>query len=96
MTRSPAASGPSRFRIRTASRSLPAGRTSRISHNRVYGGYLNQSDFGNAAITMGGNFGGIVVNNNLLAGGGYTLYCAGTWRQRDASPGRITAFAVSS
>jgi hypothetical protein len=55
---------------------IPSGAGNiRIVHNRVYGGYINQSDFGNAAITMGGNVSGIVVDNNILAGGGYTLYC---------------------
>jgi hypothetical protein len=46
-----------------------------VRHNRVYGGYLSQQNFGNAAITMGGNVGGIVVDDNVLAGGGYTLRC---------------------
>jgi pectate lyase len=47
----------------------------RVSHNRVYGGYIDQSDFGNAALTMGGNVSGVVVDNNIFAGGGYTVYC---------------------
>ena len=60
----------------TDSVQIPSGGSNiRIDHNRIYGGYINQSDFGNAAITMGGNVSGIVVNNNILAGGGYTIYC---------------------
>ena len=60
----------------TDSIQIPSGATNiRIRDNRVYGGYIDQSDFGNAAITMGGNVGGIAVDNNILAGGGYTLYC---------------------
>jgi hypothetical protein len=46
-----------------------------IRHNRIYGSYINSSNFGNAAITMGGNTSNITVDNNILAGGGYTIYC---------------------
>jgi chitodextrinase len=66
----------------TDSIQVPAGGNNiRIEHNRVYGGYINQSDFGNAAITASASPGtsasNMIVNNNLLAGGGYTLYCPG-------------------
>ena len=57
------------------------GSNIRIDHNTVYGGYLDQLDFGNAAITMSASPGtgvtNVVVNNNLMAGGGYTFYCPG-------------------
>jgi hypothetical protein len=46
----------------------------RIEHNTIYGGYINQQDFGNAAITSGAST-NVLVTNNLLAGGGYTMYC---------------------
>jgi hypothetical protein len=46
-----------------------------IRRNRIYGGYINQSNFGNSAITMGGGTSNIIVDSNILAGGGYTLYC---------------------
>jgi pectate lyase len=60
----------------TDSIQIPTGATNiLIDHNTVYGGYLSQSNFGNSAITNGGNVGGVVINNNLLAGGGYTVYC---------------------
>ena len=65
----------------TDSIQIPAGASNiRIEHNRVYGGYLNQGDFGNAAImtsTSGTSTTNMIVDNNLLAGGGYTLYCPG-------------------
>jgi hypothetical protein len=52
-----------------------------IRHNRIYGGYLSGANFGNAAITASASPGtavtSMVVDNNLLAGGGYTLYCPG-------------------
>jgi hypothetical protein len=50
-----------------------------IRHNTIYGGYIDQSNFGNSAITSGrvsdGGTTNILVQDNLLAGGGYTLYC---------------------
>lgn len=52
-----------------------------IRHNRIYGGYISQSNFGNAAITASASPGtsltNMMVDNNILAGGGYTLYCPG-------------------
>jgi hypothetical protein len=60
----------------TDSVQIPSGgSTITIRNNRIYGGYLSQRNFGNAALTMGGNVSGIVVDNNIFAGGGYTLYC---------------------
>ena len=60
----------------TDSVQIPSGGSNiTIRHNRIYGGYIDQSNFGNAAITMGGNVSGIVVDNNILAGGGFTIYC---------------------
>ena len=44
-----------------------------IRHNRVYGGYLSPTNFGNAAIQVGFDVTDILIQNNLLAGGGYTL-----------------------
>ena len=66
----------------TDSIQAPAGASNiRIDHNRVYGGYLNQSNFGNSAIGISASPGtgvtNVVVNNNLMAGGGYTFYCPG-------------------
>ena len=56
-----------------------SGGTSNITirHNRIYGGYTNQSDFGNSAITTGGGVSNFLVENNILAGGGATLRCEG-------------------
>jgi hypothetical protein len=63
-----------------------------IRHNTVYGHYQEQDDpgtpgvdegrFGNAAINVAGGIGSAGATNmtyedNLLAGGGYTLYCPG-------------------
>jgi len=45
-----------------------------IRHNTVYGGYIDQSNFGNSAITTGVST-NVRVLNNLLAGGGHTLRC---------------------
>jgi F5/8 type C domain/PA14 domain len=61
---------------------VPAGGSNiRVEHNTVYGGYLSQANFGNAAISASASPGtsvtNVVVNNNVLAGGGYTLYCPG-------------------
>jgi pectate lyase len=60
----------------TDSIQIPSGAVNIIvRNNRVYGGYVNRRDFGNAAFTAGGNVGGVVVDNNIFAGGGYTVYC---------------------
>jgi hypothetical protein len=44
-----------------------------IRHNRIYGGYINQSNFGNAAIQVGFNPTNVTIDDNILAGGGHTL-----------------------
>jgi hypothetical protein len=51
----------------------------RVVHNRVYGGFLNQSNFGNSAATFPHTAGvtNVLVHDNIFAGGGYTLYCPG-------------------
>ena len=60
----------------TDSIQIPTGAVNiQVKDNRVYGGYIDRRNFGNAALTMGGNVGGIVVDNNIFAGGGYTVYC---------------------
>jgi hypothetical protein len=60
----------------TDSVQLPGGASNvTIRHNRIYGGYIGGGNFGNSAITMGGGTSNIIVDNNILAGGGYTLYC---------------------
>lgn len=47
-----------------------------IRHNRIYGNYESSSSFGNSAITaQGGGDNNILIQDNLLAGGGYTLAC---------------------
>jgi hypothetical protein len=62
----------------TDSIQMPAGQTNiTVRHNTVYGGYINQSDFGNSAITTGSST-NVLVTNNLLAGGGATLRCPPT------------------
>ena len=62
----------------TDSIQIPSGASNiTIRQNRIYGSYLRQSNFGNSAITAGGATAGITINDNLLAGGGYTLYCPG-------------------
>jgi len=53
-----------------------------IRHNTVYGGYVDQSNFGNSAITTGQST-NVVIDGNLLAGGGHTLRCP-------AEPGGLT------
>jgi hypothetical protein len=64
----------------TDSVQVPAGGNNiTIRHNRIYGGYLSQSNFGNSAITTGASPGAgntnLTITNNLLAGGGFTVYC---------------------
>jgi hypothetical protein len=57
---------------------LPTGASNiTVRHSTIYGGYVNQSDFGNSAITTAGGMSNILFTNNLLAGGGYTLRCQG-------------------
>jgi hypothetical protein len=46
-----------------------------IDHNTVYGNYVNQGSFGNSAIMTGGSTSNVTIDDNLLAGGGYTVYC---------------------
>ena len=48
-----------------------------LRHNRIYGGYASAQNFGNSAITMGPGTANIQVIDNILAGGGYTIYCGG-------------------
>ena len=63
----------------TDSIQVPGGASNiTIRHNRVYGGYLSQSNFGNSAITTGGGVSNFLVENNVLAGGGYTFRCEGS------------------
>jgi hypothetical protein len=77
----------------TDSIQIPTGAANiRIEDNRVYGGYIDRSDFGNAALTMGGNVGGVVVDNNIFAGGGYTVYCEQEALGGNGSP----AFAITN
>jgi hypothetical protein len=59
---------------------VPAGgKNITIRHNTVYGGYESQSNFGNSAITTGASPGAgntnLTITDNLLAGGGFTVYC---------------------
>jgi hypothetical protein len=59
---------------------LPGGAANiTIQHSRIYGNYVNSSSFGSSAITTGkiadGGGTNILIQNNLLAGGGYSLYC---------------------
>ncbi len=55
------------------------GSNIRIEHNTVYGAYTSRQDFGNGAFSIaeatGHSVTNVVVNNNLVAGGGYTLRC---------------------
>lgn len=66
----------------TDSIQIPHGGSNiRIQHNTVYGGYIDQSNFGNSAITAASSTSNptgvtnVQVLNNLLAGGGATLRC---------------------
>jgi hypothetical protein len=55
---------------------IPRGATDiTIRNNTIYGNYVNQDSFGNSAITVGGGTSNILITENLLAGGGYTVYC---------------------
>jgi hypothetical protein len=55
---------------------IPEGATNiTIRNNTIYGNYVNQDSFGNAAITAGPGTSDILITENLLAGGGYTVYC---------------------
>lgn len=44
-----------------------------VRNNRIYGGYLSQANFGNAALAAGHTLTNVLFENNLLAGGGYVL-----------------------
>jgi hypothetical protein len=69
---------------------IPAGASNiTIRHNRIYGDYVNQSSFGTSAITIGGGTSSILVDNNVLAGGGYTLYCD---QENHGGPSTNTAY----
>jgi hypothetical protein len=55
---------------------VPRGATNiTIRRNTIYGNYVNQNSFGNSAITTGAGTVNILITENLLAGGGYTVYC---------------------
>jgi hypothetical protein len=55
---------------------LPSGATAiTVRHNRIYGNYVSTTNFGNSAITIGHTTSGVTIDNNILAGGGYTMYC---------------------
>lgn len=46
-----------------------------IRHNRIYGEYRGGVQFGNSAMTAGGCATNYLFENNLVAGGGYTVRC---------------------
>ena len=76
----------------TDSIQIPSGGSNiTIRQNRIYGGYLSQSNFGNSAITAGGATAGITINNNLLAGGGFTVYC-----EQEINGGNGAAFTITN
>jgi len=57
---------------------LPGGASNiTIRHSRIYGQYLNGSNFGNSAFTTGGGVVNFLVEDNLMAGGGFTARCEG-------------------
>jgi hypothetical protein len=60
----------------TSALQIPAGTSNvAVRRNRIYGQYRDTSNFGTAALTVGTGTSNIVVDNNIFAGGGYTLYC---------------------
>jgi hypothetical protein len=66
----------------TDSVQIPNGASNiRIEHNRIYGSYIGPGNFGNSAVTGAAGLSmsvtNVVLNNNLLAGGGYTIDCPG-------------------
>ena len=62
---------------------IPGGASNiTIRHNRIHGGYISQSNFGNSAITTGGGVSNFLVEDNVLAGGGFTLRCEGSGSNR--------------
>ena len=55
---------------------IPEGATNiTIRNNTIYGDYVNQDSFGTSAIMGGYRTSNILITGNLLAGGGYTVYC---------------------
>lgn len=46
-----------------------------IRRNRIHM-HVNKHDFGNAAITIGGGVSNLLIEDNILAGGGYTIHCS--------------------
>lgn len=59
---------------------IPSGASNIVvDHNRVIGGYTDATKFGNSAITVANNnpvgLTNVSVTDNLVAGGGYTIYC---------------------
>lgn len=56
---------------------LPGGASNIvIRHNRIYGNYVSPASYGNSAITaQGGGNNNVLIQDNLLAGGGNTLQC---------------------
>jgi mannan endo-1,4-beta-mannosidase len=77
---------------------LPTGASNiTIRHSTIYGGYVNQDDFGNSAITTAGGMSNILFTDNLLAGGGYTLRCQGAGGSNFSITGnRFTTALVSA
>jgi hypothetical protein len=63
-----------------------------FTHNTIYGtcdeGLGGGGGDGNSAITMGSSTSDIIVTYNLLAGGGYTLYCT-----QGGNAGGVSSFA---
>jgi hypothetical protein len=86
----------------TDSIQTPAGANNiTIRHNTVFGGYIGQSNFGNSAITTAASPGDVATNmkvdNNLLAGGGYTVYCPGGYSSSySITNNRFTRIFVST
>ena len=62
----------------TDSVQVPGGSSNvTVRHNRIYGGYIDASHFGNSAFTTGGGVVNFLVEDNLFAGGGFSARCEG-------------------
>lgn len=55
---------------------VPTSANITIRHNRIYGMSRNLA-FSNSAVTSSGGISNYLLTDNLLAGGGYTVYCDG-------------------
>lgn len=68
-----------------------------IQHNTIYGEYTDASHFGSGTVNIGGSaYTNVLVYRNIIAGGGYAVYCPTTAGQITLTENRFSTVFTSS